>query len=193
MKSGKKSRFIHWGKFCIFVLLFIFISGTGHTQSKYPYWSLSALGGATIPVGNFSEVYDVGGNVGGDVAFHIVPSWSVVGNVTYNFLKEKISGSILDESSYLEVTIGVRRYYVLKSVKAFGETEIGLYRYHVGGSTTTSTLTENDFGLNVGAGIEIPLSNAVDITGKLKYHAILNSGSTAYLGFYGGINVHISK
>lgn len=199
MLSGKKHRFFHWEKFCILVFLFIFISGTGYSQSKYPYWSVSATGGATLPVGSFGDVYDIGGNFGADVVYHIEPYWSVFGNGTYNFLKEKVSGSILSESSYIEVTVGPRYYFTRQKVKAFGEVGIGLYNYRIGGTTTTtvfgtvttSAITDNNFGMNFGAGVEIPLSKAVDIVGKVKYHAIFTTGATtSYAGFYGGINVN---
>ncbi|MFC2092652.1 hypothetical protein ACFLSV_02015 [Bacteroidota bacterium] len=205
--NRKKTWFLHLEKFYILVLI-IFISGTGYSQSKYPYWSVAATGGLTLPVGDFGDSYDACGNVGGDVIFHFNPNWSVIGNVTYNFLGEIYRGSVfsgsgyltlLSNSHYLEVTTGVRRYYVRETVKAYGETEIGLYSYHVDGYTLTTSLgtaitpsiTENDFGLNVGGGVEIPLSKAVDILGKLKYHAIFTSYTTkSYIGFYGGLNVN---
>lgn len=197
MLSRRKTGLFHLGKFCILVLLLLFISSTGHTQTKYPYWSVAVTGGAILPVGNFSDAFDASGCVGADVVYHVDPYWSAYGNVTYISLREKIS--LLSDASYIEVTGGPRYYLTRQKVMAFGETGIGLYSYRVGSTTTTTGtvtivkegFTDNYLGLNIGAGVEVPVMKTITVVGKIKYHAIFTAGATTnYAGFYGGINVN---
>lgn len=182
------------------ILLVLFIASIGNTQSKYPYWSINVTGGGTLPIGSFGDGYELSGNVGADVVYHIDPYWAVYGNGTYNFLRVKNSTSSSPTSSYIEATAGPRYYFSRKQVIAFGEVGVGLYTHYIGSSTvtvanitsTSPSSTKSNFGTNIGAGVEVPISKDIDLTGKAKYHIIFYSGETqTYGGIYGGINFRI--
>ncbi|MBL7129272.1 MAG: outer membrane beta-barrel protein [Ignavibacteria bacterium] len=178
------------------ILLLLIISSVGNSQSKYPYWSVNVTGGGTLPVGSFGDGYNVGGNAGVDVVYHIDPYWAVFGNGTYNFLKMKNLGSSSPSSSYIEATVGPRYYFSQKKVKAYGDVGVGLYTFHQG-SYTSGTISipsdsHSDFGMNIGAGVEVPISKEIDFVGKVKYHVIFTEVKTTnYGGIYGGINFRI--
>ena len=184
------------------ILLLLFISSVGNSQSKYPYWSVDVIGGGTLPVGSFGDGYDFSGNVGADVVYHIDPYWAVYGNGTYNFLKVKNPVSSSPTTSYIEATVGPRYYFSQKKVKAYGDIGVGLYTQYVGSTTiTTANVTstipsssESNFGTNIGVGVEVPISKDIDLTGKAKYHIVFTSvETTTYGGIYGGINFRIPK
>ena len=112
--------------------------------------------------------------------------------------KSSISSS--PTTSYIEATVGPRYYFTRDKIKAYGDAGVGLYSYNVGSSSvtvgsttvTSSSISNNDFGMNIGAGVEVPISKDIDLMGKAKYHFIFTSGSTTtYGGIYGGINFRI--
>jgi len=60
---------------------------------------------------------------------------------------------------------------------------MGLY------TQTLGSTSNSNFGMNVGAGIDVPMSKQVDLVAKAKYHIIFTKGeSTTYGGIYGGVN-----
>lgn len=183
--------------FLVILLLLIFTS-VANSQSRYPYWSVDVNGGGTLPVGSFGDGYDISGNVGADVVYHIDPYWAVYGNGTYNFLRVKNSTSTSPTTSYVEATVGPRYYFSQKKVKAYGEAGVGLYMFNMGSTIVNnisiSSSSESNLGMNIGAGVEVPISKDIDLTGKAKYHVVFTSGSTTtYTGIYGGVNFRIPK
>ena len=179
----------------LIIIMLLLITGFGNSQSKYPYWSVDVTGGGTLPVGTFGDGYDISGNVGADVVYHIDPFWAVYANGTYNFLKVKDdTTSSSPTTSYVEATVGPRYYFSQQKVKAYGEAGVGLYMFNMSSTTNNLSSSNSDLGMNIGAGVEVPISKDIDLTGKAKYHIVFTSGqSTTYGGIYGGINFRIPK
>lgn len=170
-------------KSLLLILLMLLVSSIGNTQSKYPYWSVNVTGGGTLPLGSFGDEYDFGGNAGVDVVYHIDQFWAAYGNGTYNFLKYKGTTSSSTTASLLEVTAGPRYYISTGKTKAHLDAGMGLYTQTLGSSSSSN------LGMNVGAGIDVPMSKQVDLVAKAKYHIIFTKGqSTTYGGIYGGVN-----
>lgn len=166
----------------------LFLTLTFVTETSFAQRSpikITVYGGGTLPIGSFGDGTEASANTGVDIQYSINRNWSVYANGSYNFLSPK--SDLVESSHIIEATVGPRYSYNLGGASFIGEAGAGLYNFSskIGGQTFSSS----DFGVNAGAGLEVPVSTQVNFVGKVKFHNVFTEGeSTSYMGGYAGFN-----
>ncbi|KXK01763.1 MAG: outer membrane beta-barrel protein [Ignavibacteriaceae bacterium] len=170
----------------VLLMSFFIISNVSNAQTS-PV-KVTVYGGGTLPVGSFGDANNASGNVGVDIQYTIDKNWSVYGNGAYNFLAPKTDGV---SSHIIEATVGPRYTYNFGGASFIGEVGAGIYSSSSSVSTMIGDISASstDFGINGGAGLEVPISPIMNFVGKVKFHNIFTEGSsTSYMGGYAGVN-----
>lgn len=165
------------------IFSFVVLSDTAFAQ-RSPV-KITVYGGGTLPIGSFGDGNEASANTGVDIQYMINRNWSVYANGSYNFLSPK--ADIVESSHIIEATVGPRYTYNFGGASFIGEAGAGLYNFSskIGGVTAS----DSHFGVNGGAGLEVPVSNQVNFVGKVKFHNVFTEGeSTSYMGGYAGFN-----
>lgn len=174
------------------------ISGTTLTKttssktSIYPIFTLSPIGGAIFPLSELGNSYKAGFNAGLDAGMRLNKEVSIYGKMGYYNLSANTPGA--PNSSYIEISAGPRYYFSSPKLKSnfFLESGVGAYIFSQDAYVTQGVNVEKqsntNIGLNVGPGVTLQLSKAVDIILKTKYHMIFNSGgSRSFVTALGGL------
>jgi hypothetical protein len=150
--------------------------------------SISPFGGAIFPLPKqLNENFKPGGNVGIDIGYRINKEVGLVGEFSYYFMSSKITGAPI--GSYLEFTAGPRYYFVHPKLNSslFFEGGVGAYNFrqnsYVNPNDTTGSsvaqINNTKVGINGGIGATLPLSDAMDIMVRSKYHVIFTQNGSA--------------
>jgi outer membrane protein with beta-barrel domain len=154
-------------------------------------FSPSLYAGAAIPTGDLGDALNTGFTVGGGLDLHTGPSpLSWRGEVAYTRYTAKDDGSGFDEhfsdlSGRVNAVLGMPATgfapYVIGGV--------GLYHLtaSASGGGFTGSASDNKFGWNIGAGIDMPIG---EIAGRLevRYHRVSeDNGSYTYVPITFGI------
>jgi hypothetical protein len=183
----------------------------------------------TDNVDYFGEVFTISGGFSIDLLLHLNPNWAFFCNGSYNILsmKSPLSTKSHYESSasnnYFVLNGGPRYYFLHEKTKVYGEVGAGLYNYYMGpysgeyiinrSSAPDTTIHINhlittaskDLGINIGAGIELPIGNLpANFMAKAKYHFVFTNPlneedvskwsvkkNTSFISFYVGISANI--
>lgn len=167
----------------LFVILFVLLL-TARLLPQNKEYSLTLNSGVSLPGNDFSYAYNTGFNVGIDFQ-NYNRFFSAFAELNGNFFKIK------DEYSYgnskykeiLELTLGPRLFFKLKSVYPFFDIGAGIYLTDFPDVTVRT-------GINIGIGAVINLYKKFDILLKAKYHPYYVSGQSGYgdyFGFYSGV------
>jgi hypothetical protein len=168
-------------------------------RKTHGYWQLTPSGGVILPVGIFSENFDISGRAGLDLGYRVNKEVAIYGNVTYNFLSSKIQEG--PSASYISYTIGPRYYFTNPKLKStlFLEAGVGGYTFTQDEySTTVQGITTNfpeegetRFGLNAGVGGDVFLNDNLSLLLKAKYNLIMSGGDNArsFISADTGLNI----
>ena len=153
--------------------------GVPTVQAQYNPIAFGIVAGATVPLGDFGDVTKTGWHAGalaqwtgaafplgirGEVVYHSLGSESgTFEDVDFNILTATVNGVFMFPMSGVNT---VRPYIIGGG---------GLYR--VGCSDCGDLDSENKGGINVGAGIEVPLSGFTSII-EARWHMIFDSDDT---------------
>lgn len=161
-------------------------SATAPAQSAKPV-SLGLSLGASIPTGDFGDVYQTGYN--GTVSLGFQSAGSPVGirlDGSFNQFPDR-SDLVDSRADYRIVTGNANLVYALPGVgiRPYLIGGAGIYgqRPDVSGASTTS-----DFGLNGGIGAAFPLSGFTTFV-EARYHHIFSDGATQYIPINFGISL----
>ena len=179
--------------------------------------------GAPNTIDYFGDVYTISGGFCVDLLIHLNPNWAVFCNGSYNILRTKSPYESNASNNYFVLNGGPRYYFLHEKTRVYGEVGAGLYNYYMGpysgeytinrssASDTTIrinhliTTASRDLGINIGAGIELPIGNLpANFMAKAKYHFVFTNPlneedvskwsvkkNTSFISFYVGINANI--
>ncbi len=190
-------------KFCallIAVILFFSTAAISQTtystikKSPYPQWSLSPVGGVIFPVGNFSNNFKAGGNVGLDLSFKANKEVGFFAKFGYNFFRSKTDG--VPDGNYFGYTVGPRYYFTAKNLKSslFIEAGVGAYTFKQSGynleEISYPEVSYTKFGYNAGIGAILNLGRDVDLLFNANYNTVMTAdGSSSFITPVLGIDV----
>lgn len=129
-------------------------------EGVYGLTMLRIHGGLSAPIGDFSDGYDAGWGLGGSIAHGVTRNLLLSGAIAYhrfeNSFSSDLHAAITPYTVNLDVVLPTH-----STVKPFVGGGIGLYHVSetedVGGGVTVSA-SENNFGINLGAGVGGPIS-----------------------------------
>jgi opacity protein-like surface antigen len=169
------------------------VGAQGVTSATRPF-SLGVSGGASIPVGDFSDGVNTGYNFGGHIAFG-TPSLPISfrGDVNYDHFGAKNTEGLDDASAHIwsytanavyEIpTMTGIRPYIIGGIGGFSPTATGSSE-----GTSVSVSSGTRFGFDVGGGLTIPLSGFNAFV-EARYNRFNNEGggSTSFVPITFGI------
>ena len=190
------------------------LSVSNADSSETPY-AFTAFGGMAKPTGDLSEMWGSGLAFGGSLSYqtHDYLAIEIAAANGQRFGLDESGfyedlgidpslGSIDGASvNALSITGGLRLGKTNGSINPYGAFGAGYYRLSISdvtvqgfGLTIAQTFpgaTDNAFGINVGGGIQSPVSPAMSVFAELRYHMAFTENTTAtYLPVTGGVRFH---
>jgi len=168
-------------------LIIIFLSFLTLTSVSQYQKSISAslYAGGYFP----NNGINTGFNIGTDLE-HITNKFGLYINFAFNFTKrDNFQGNISDNYGIMEIYAGPR-WIIGNKQKLHGTVEAGIGSY----SFYSDYLRAGSaFGLNIAAGISIPLSEKINFNVKGRYHILGKDYFTTYGSLYGGVRFYFMK
>jgi hypothetical protein len=182
-------------------------------QSKF---SISIQGGAFLPVGDESDEYNIGGNIGLGLNYKFNSTIEIYAEGNHNFSKNKIitkyygvTISYNGKPSIFDAGIGVRFIFGQSRFKTFIEVGPGIYIFNISastftyyfynpksGETTYNTYTNeshnySNVGTHIGLGEMFNVSKNIDLYLRGDFRSALSGGdkgitSFEFFGVYAG-------
>ncbi|MEW6324308.1 MAG: outer membrane beta-barrel protein [Nitrospirota bacterium] len=129
--------------------------------------------GPAIPLGDFSDFAGTGAHLGGTVLARVSPTVSVGLEMAGNVGHEK--GPL--ETSIFQLTPVARVEAPVGGQGGFAYLLVGAGYYHTEYELFFLSDSFDDFGINVGAGVLIPLGSGVSAGFDLRYHHLFETGA----------------
>ncbi|MBX3101520.1 MAG: outer membrane beta-barrel protein [Bacteroidetes bacterium] len=168
----------------ILVGLFLLLGSTAFAQGI----SVGVDGGYGVPQGDFGDAYSGGGgaelrarfypmdklHLGLNTGFYVYPSASTVNGQAL---------SVEGTTSIIPITAGIEYYFFDKIVKPYIGLDFGLYMSSVKSTVevlntkTTTTKSDNNFGIAPNAGVMFGLSPVTNLNIGVKYPTIFSEDS----------------
>jgi opacity protein-like surface antigen len=159
------------------------LSGSAAAQASIrPTFGVS--GGLAIPTGSFGQSYSSGYDIG--VLLGIKPAASPIGlrfEGAYQRYDLKGSNTLGIHTNIISGTANavIGRPAAAGSISPYLIGGIGIYNVKVTASQAPNNSSDTKFGLNIGAGIDLPLSG-VAVFLEARYHYILLNSGDAFGG-----------
>jgi hypothetical protein len=193
----------------LFLIIFILLSNLTYTQTNNNKMSaLSINTGFFIPYS--SEVFKSGVILGLGLQ-HKINNANFILDLNYNFSSHKeVTPNVYFKNTsgtgILEFSGGVRMFFAQNNnLKYFFDLGLGVYVESKGsydiilsGKPPEKRISESNttIGGNIGVGVDYPLNNDLDLTGKIKYHLYFGVGEDPFLNPYfnlsAGIKYHFN-
>ena len=167
-------------KVLVAVLALAVTASSAVAQMPAKPWSFGVQAGASMPTGDFGDVANAGFNVGGNVKFKLtgVPV-AVQGEALYNSFGGKTVGTLKAPTMNLLGFGGAASWSMPSGLYFIGG--LGMYNSSCSGCTSSTK-----FGVNVGAGFNLPLSFGAFI--EARYHSVMTDpNSTNFLPISFGV------
>jgi hypothetical protein len=179
-----------------FVLLLLPVTALGQTSIPLLPGSIefSAVGGASIPFGDFNTFAEPGFGVGAQAFYYVMPALAVGAGITYNSygVNEDLKALDPDLSAAIWEFTGSAKYiFVPTPLAPYAKATVGLFSSKI--ETTGSTDSFNDPGIGggLGAQMRIPTANIGFFAEGMVMAAFTEETSTYYT-IRGGINLYVS-
>jgi opacity protein-like surface antigen len=143
-------------------------------------WGLSLHSGVSIPHGDFNTLFDPGPNFGVDLEYRFSNVFSMEGIYTFHRLRGDTIGS---------VTVGdINLHQFSANGKVYGSSSPVHPFFNFGGGAYRFESSSTRGGLNVGGGLQFPLTPAVSLDVMYNFHNVFTSGSsTRFSTLQGGV------
>lgn len=149
------------------------------TTSTRPV-SFGIAGGLSVPTGDAGDVFDAGYLVGGLLEFSRPASpLAFRAEVDYQRFSIKESVAVGNPSDARLISGVANVLYKFPGMMARPYVLGGVGLFNVG-ATTEGSDSSNEFGFNLGAGLELPLSG-ITVFGDVRYQSIQTEGSATNL------------
>jgi len=144
------------------------------------------LGGA-IPVDGFGSAYSAGGGVDGNLGFQLDENWALLLEIDSYIFQTNLSGVYAAEVNLLpsvKWALGTSstKFYLLAGL---GENVNQLY---IKSGSETVTLSEKNFAIGPGLGIQFPLNDALDLYLQAKFIDVFAASSFSYIPLAVGLD-----
>lgn len=191
-------------KFIAVAALAVTSATVAHAQgvtSPIKPFSFGVSGGAAIPVGDLSNGTNTGYNITGSLALALpaVP-FGIRGDAAFNSfgVNQDVANSLGADNGNIRI-LGFTGNIVLPLplqgtvLRPYVIGGAGLYTLRAsasltsGGSSSSGSISENDFGFNIGGGLTIPLSGFNTFI-EARYHRVNSGGgSTSFVPITFGV------
>ncbi len=162
-------------------------------------FEISVLGGASLPVGSLSDVAKTGYAIGGGFGYFVAPRNSIGVMVVYNSfgVDEVFEEFDIDATiSFTEITGYWKGVFTEGGVQPYGRLFGGLYYNKVGASTDVGgfpvevSVTESDFGIGAGFGVQFRSQGALGGFAEVLIASDFTEGDTSnFVGIRGGLAI----
>ncbi|MDQ1639057.1 MAG: hypothetical protein QOF62_2396 [Pyrinomonadaceae bacterium] len=133
-------------------------------------WGLSLHAGASIPHGNFDNLFNPGPNVGFDLEYRLTPTFSLEGIYTFHRFRGQTFGTVsVGDLNVHQFSVNGKVYGNTSPVRPFFNFGGGAYVFTPGANTHG--------GLNIGGGVQFDVTPTFAIDGMYNYHNVFTSGS----------------
>src|SRR5438132_13690972 len=128
------------------IITAILLSGTlvsvnAQSKLKQNKFSVSIQGGTFLPMGNASDAYNMGGNIGLGLNYKLKSNIEIYAEANYNFIGYKSATGFDGSPSILYAGIGGRFFFGQSKYKTFIEGGAGIYMFKTPAFTFTSYIT----------------------------------------------------
>jgi opacity protein-like surface antigen len=195
------------------IVLLSLSSATAVATTDAPY-AFTAFGGMATPTGDLSTYWGSGLSFGGSLSYQTHDYLAIelaaangqrFGLDESSFYEdlgvEPTLGSISGASvNAFSVTGGLRVGKSNATINPYGAFGAGYYRLSIADVTvegfglfsqTIPGATRNAFGVNLGGGVQSPVSPSMSVFAELRYHVAFTEGTSAtYLPVTGGVRIH---
>lgn len=199
----------------ITVFAFMLSSISSQAQSKLTYkkFSVSVQGGAFLPMGDASNAYNTGGNIGLGVNYKIKKNIELYAEGNYNFINYKTDPGFSGSPSIIDIKAGGRFFFGSGNYQTFVEGGAGIYMFstpsytyttyithiHIDPKThdttytsdplsnTVTSQTTTKFGVHAGLGESFNVAKNISLFLKSDYNMVFTTGTTTtYFGIHAG-------
>jgi len=142
---------------------------SGGPSTGFKRWGLSLHAGASIPHGNFSNVFNAGPNAGVDLEYRLTPIFSLEGIYTFHRFSGQNFGTVtVGDLNLHQFSLNGKVYGTSAPVRPFFNFGGGVY--HFDASSTRG-------GLNVGGGLQFDVAPNIAVDAMYNFHNVFTSGS----------------
>ncbi len=147
-------------------------------------WGLSLHAGASIPHGNFANIFKPGPNVGVDLEYRFNRRFSLEAIYTFNHFR----GETLSFNGQSFTLDGTNIHNLSLNGKVYGSTSPVRPFVNFGGGVYVFDSATARGGVNVGGGLQFDLSPTVALDSMYNFHNVFGSGSNLrYSTVQGGV------
>lgn len=174
------------------VLLIIALCFSGlNAQSNRSKYSVSILGGVFLPLGNASDIYKTGSNVGFGVNYEHNNNIDFYFEGNYNIFKYIYDANYAGNPAIIDLKAGTRYFFGESKLRTLIEGGFGAYiislSSYSNGIVTTEPQTVTKAGIYAGIGESFKISKKFSLFLKTDYNIIFTkSYSTLFLGIHAG-------
>lgn len=159
-------------------------SGDGDPKGEFRRWGLSLHAGASIPHGDFNNVYNPGPNVGVDLEYRFNRRFSLEAIYTFNHFR----GETFDFLGQSFTVDGTNIHNLSLNGKVYGSTSPVRPFVNFGGGVYVFDSATARGGVNVGGGLQFDLTPTVALDSMYNFHNVFGSGSNLrYSTLQGGV------
>jgi opacity protein-like surface antigen len=147
-------------------------------------WGLSLHAGASIPHGNFGNIFKPGANVGVDLEYRLSRRFSLEAVYTFNHF----GGETLTFNGQSFTLDGTNIHNLSLNGKVYGGTSPVRPFFNFGGGVYVFDSATARGGVNVGGGLQFDLTPTVALDSMYNFHNVFGSGSSLrYSTVQGGV------
>jgi opacity protein-like surface antigen len=153
----------------------------GSSGGSFRRWGLSLHAGASIPHGNFDNVFNPGPNFGVDLEYRVTRSFSLEGIYGFHRFNGETFGTFsVGDLNVHQFSFNGKVYGSSAPVRPFVNFGGGAYVFTPGVSTHG--------GLNVGGGVQFDVTPTFAVDAMYNFHNVFTSGSnTRFSAVQGGV------
>ena len=145
------------------------IFSTIDTLPTFPRWAISLHSGTAIPVGSFTNNFDLGFNVLVDIGYRITYHLSLVGYFGYNDFKSKTTG--IDDEYWINSNINLNYRRPFPNLK----TAALNYYIQAGPGYYIPEIGNGGLGANIGVGLNYDFGSSFSFETGTDYHAVFDN------------------
>jgi opacity protein-like surface antigen len=149
---------------------------------SFTKWGVSFHTGAAIPTGNMANYYDPGINVMFDFGYWFNPNLTLMGFFGYNDFPADSVG--WDDNYIINISVNARYYQPYRLLP------MPPWSYYIGGGLGyyLPDIGDNEFGFNIGAGLNYEVNRMITLEVGADYHQTFND-DIKFIHTHGGVIV----
>jgi hypothetical protein len=179
-----------------FALLLLPVTAFGQTSAPLLPGSIefTAVGGASIPFGDFNTYAEPGFGVGAQASYYVMPALALGAGITYNSygINENLKAQDPDMSATIwEFTANAKYIMTNTPLAPYAKATVGLFSSKIESMGSSDSFNDPGIGGGLGAQMRLPTGNVGFFAEGLVMAAFTEETSTYYT-IRGGINLYVS-